>query len=133
MDKIQEKLVELDENLSALEVCLMNGSLGYTELILFLQDDKPLEENSEMYAKMKKIFCEKFNEYDRCPTEERAEAIKVILHRLEGFIALNNSVINQPHEDYGEAVAVAEKICNLIDARKKPTHQTVPYPKKAAR
>lgn len=133
MDKIQEKLVELDENLSALEVCLMNGSLGYTELILFLQDDKPLEENSETYAKMKKIFCEKLNDYNRCPTDERAEAIKVILHRLEEFVTLNDTAVNQPHEDYSRAVAIAEKICDLIDAKKKTTHQTVPYPKKAAR
>lgn len=132
MDKIREKLVELDENLTAIEVCLLNGSLGYTELILFLQYDEPLEEKSEMYVKMKEVFGDKLDRLNRCSTDERAEALKAILSRLKGFVAANNTSENQPQEDYSKAISIAEKICDLLDAQKTPTNETVPYPKKAA-
>jgi hypothetical protein len=47
MDKIQAKMVELADNLPALEVCLLNGLIEYSDIILFLQYDIPIEESSK--------------------------------------------------------------------------------------
>ena len=39
MDKTQLKLVELSENITALEICLNNGLMDFSDLILYLQYD----------------------------------------------------------------------------------------------
>ena len=46
MDKIQKKLEELTENLTALDTCIAIGKLEFTDIILYLQYDIPIEKSN---------------------------------------------------------------------------------------
>ena len=115
MDKIQSKLTELTENLTALDVCLKNGMVKYPELILYLQYDIPIEDSSEDYAKMKKVFQNKYRYANRYTTDECSEVLKTILHHVQAFIISIDRDGNQAQTVYKQASDIAEQICVRID------------------
>lgn len=138
MDKIQVKLVELANNLTALEICLSSGRMDYSDLILYLQYDMPLESNNEEYAALKRTFC---NLHSKSLTNfsDRAEALTNILRRLQEFIIEIDKNGSQAQVVYKEANDVAEQICSRLQTQIMLTtrHKTVirpivPYSEKAA-
>ena len=132
MDRIQEKLVELDENLTALEVCLSSGSLSYADLILFLQYDEAIEDHNETFAELKRVYSNPKNE-SRCTPGERRAAIKTILRDFQSFVEQSDTNGSQTRRVYKEAIDVAEQICERLDSIKITYfHRNAPYSEKAA-
>ena len=118
MDEIQAKMVELTDNLPALEVCLFNGLMEYSDLILFLQYDIPIENNSKEYAKLKECLCDRRNE-NRYTTSERCEVLSDILHRLQDYIVKCDRNGSQARVVYKKANDVAEQICTRLNEKRK--------------
>jgi len=134
MDKVQAKMVELTDNLPALEVCLLNGLIEYSDLILFLQYDIPIEESSKEYAKLKECLCERHNA-TRYTTDERCEVLSGILHRLQAFIIRIDKNGSQSRVVYKKANDMAEQICARLNEKRKiiPANtKFVHYSEKAA-
>jgi uncharacterized protein YicC (UPF0701 family) len=122
MDKTQEKLVELTNNLTALEACIANGSLNHGGLILFLQYDVPLEETCENYAYLKGVI------HDLHPqgveaSDDRNKKVVTILRQLQDFIIKNDRNGSQIQVVYKQTLDQIDQICNRLEA---------PYPEKAA-
>lgn len=148
MDKIQVKMVELINNLSALEVCLAHNSKRadaerYGALILYLQWDMPLEDNDQEYAKLKRLYRNSRSlniGYDT--EEERYKALKDILLDFQDAVRRNERDGNQLTRVYGDAIKIADEICTRLDKQIKRgrvissfssvSTNFVPYPQKAA-
>ena len=133
MDSIQAKLEELSDNLSALEVCILNGELEYGDVAIYLQYDIPLEESSEIYLKLKRIFDEKYNELNRFADDERREALIVVLNRTQQYIQesdINGSQLQSTV--FKGAYDMAEIMKTRLTKKENPTPITVPSFKKAA-
>lgn len=114
MDKIQRKLVELIDNITALEVCLSNNLVKYADIILYLQYDLPIEDNSEYYKRLKAIFNEiktdkRYDEY------ERSRSLKIVLRNMQKYIISIDANENQARIVYKEANDIADEICNRLD------------------
>lgn len=118
MDEIQAKMVELTDNLPALEVCLLNGLMEYSDIILFLQYDIPIEESNKEYAKLKECLCGYHNS-KRYTTEERCEVLSDILHRLQSYIVNCDRNGSQARVVYKKANDVAEQICARLNEKRK--------------
>jgi len=131
MDKTQSKLVELTENLTALEVCLSNGRLGYPELILFLQYDIPLEQSCNEYASMKRVFHD-LNPSGPYLDSDRYKKVITIMRNLQDYIVENDRNGNQIRVVYKQATDIAEQICIRLDNEQVFANINAHYPEKAA-
>lgn len=114
MDSAQTKLVELSDNLCALEVCLLNGELKYDDVVLYLQYDIPFDEQSEIYTKLKRSFDDGLNYDNRITDVERREALTSILSKTQAHI--HDSNVNEGHIDqvFKGAYDMAEEIITLL-------------------
>ena len=134
MDKIQSKLVELVDNLPALDICLQNERLGYPDIVLFLQYDISLESSCAAYGSLKRTFHSlKYN--NQYPTDERNEEVIRIMRRVQEYIVKIDINGSQARTVYKEATDIAEEICNRLqnDGGCTIIHPTVPsYIEKAA-
>ena len=133
MDKIQSKLVELSDNLTALSICLADESECYSDIILFLQYDVPMESSNEQYKKLKRVSRE-CRGLDRETKAERNESLKLILRRLQRFIIKNDRNGSQAMVVYKEAYDMAEAMIHRLN---KESHSPIstkfaPYSQKAA-
>jgi hypothetical protein len=133
MDRTQAKLEELSDNLSVIEVCLLNEDLEYGDIAIYLQYDVPLEETSEIYAKLKRIFDEKLNELIRLADGERREALAAILNNTQQYIKASDK--NGSHLQsivFKDAYTMAEVMKTRLIKNENPTPINVPSVKKAA-
>ncbi len=133
MDRTQAKLEELSDNLSVIEVCLLNEDLEYGDIAIYLQYDVPLEETSGIYAKLKRIFDEKLNELIRLADGERREALAAILNNTQQYIKASDK--NGSHLQsivFKDAYTMAEVMKTRLIKNENPTPINVPSVKKAA-
>lgn len=133
MDRTQAKLEELSDNLSVIEVCLLNDDLEYGDIAIYLQYDVPFEETSEIYAKLKRIFDEKLNELNRFADDERREALTEILSQMQQYIKASD--MNGSHLQsivFKDAYDMAEVMKTRLIKNENPAPINVPSVKKAA-
>lgn len=133
MDKIQTKLVELVYSLPALEICISYKKIGYPDLIMYLQYDVPLEESCELFGKLKQSLCKKDYSDLRYSFEERKASLKTILNGIESCVDKWNTNGSQANMVYGEAIEIAQQICERLDELKTfPSFNVHYFPEKAA-
>ena len=139
MDKVQVKMVELIDNLTALEVCLSRSTdksdaERYGALILYLQWDMPIEDNDEEYAKLKKLYQNSRN--SSIADEDSCKSLQNILRDFQQSIYQNERNGNQLTRVYKDAIETADAICQRLDKHvrirqphsfRKVTTQFVPY------
>ena len=134
MDSAQAKMVELSDNLCAIEVCLLSGELKYDDVVIYLQYDIPFDEQSEIYTKLKRSFDNGLNEQNRMTDGERREALTSILTKTQQCI--NDSNVNNGHIDkvFKGAYDMAEEIKTLLKNPNcfKQTATIEPFFRKAA-
>jgi hypothetical protein len=120
LEKIQEKMTVLLNDLSLIETCLFNKSIDYSEIVVYLQYGVPLDD-FDNFAKMRQSFVNMQIE-NRETESEKKEALYNILTSTQDFIKVNDVNGSHVQEVFKEAYDVAEEIKKLL----------VPYSKKAA-
>lgn len=113
MDKIQEKLEELAENLTALDTCIAIGKLEFTDIILYLQYDVPIEKSNIIYSYMKESFQNSENS-NRYTINERNYGVTSILRQTQSFITRSERDGNMATTVYKDAYDIAGQICDRL-------------------
>lgn len=119
MDKIQKKLVELTENLTALDTCMAIGKLEYTDIILYFQYDIPIEKTNVIYSYMKDAFQGPQNA-SRYSLDERNEILIFLLRQLQWYITYSEQNGNMASKVYKDAYNVADEICKRLEDQVHP-------------
>ena len=133
MDKIQEKLVELVNNYSALDICLKNEKLGYPEIILFFQYDVPLEHSCSTYGCLKRTMNLVDKKLGRHQDSSCYESVIEIMDNLKDFVIKSDINDSQARIVYKQATDIAEEISNRLKSRLNTAHHTTAhYLEKAA-
>ncbi len=132
MDEIQSKLVEFKKNYVAVEVCLDYRMLKYSDIILYLQYDIPMERSNSDYKKLKRVF-KSLQLEQRVSIHEQNDTLKTILQNVQNHIVDIEKDGNEATKVYKKAYDVAGEIIKRLDEQKQSLHPlTVPYFKKAA-
>ena len=125
--RIQTKVADLVENLNAIETTMFTGDMSYSDLILYLQYDMPLESINSEYAKFKDIFADlKETQYN--DTAERFYALIRILKNTQHFIIEMDTNGSRCQVVYKEASDVAGSMISYMrDCLNNQTEQERSY------
>lgn len=106
--------------------------LKYSDIILYLQYDIPMERSNSDYKKLKRVF-KSLQLEQRVSIHEQNDTLKTILQNVQNHIVDIEKDGNEATKVYKKAYDIAGEIIKRLDKQKQSLHPlTVPYFKKAA-